>query len=125
MRCKRTQTSEIPETVVHGGHRSSVLGVDDLGEQHGGSQLRQRITETQDETTSAKHCGYVRYAANGSAEKSRGLRTPVTVGESSQETTENHENTASNDGRLTSPPIGDRRAGAYVSERGPMTFSPG
>jgi hypothetical protein len=87
MRMPHTERSQVPQAVVHGGDGGTVLGVDDLGQQHGRGQLGQRVAESEDEATAAEHA--------------------VSVGEGGEETAEDHEEAAGDDGRLTAPPVND------------------
>ena len=50
-----TQRTQVPETVVDGGERTTVLRVADLSEKHGGGHLGQRVAETKDESTAHVH----------------------------------------------------------------------
>lgn len=52
----RTQRTQVPETVVDGGQRATVLGVADLSEKHGRAHLGHRVAETKDEATGDVHC---------------------------------------------------------------------
>jgi hypothetical protein len=72
-----TEGTNVPETVVDRGNRTTVLGMADLSQEHGGSHLGERVAETEDDTTSNVHI--------------------VTIRERSEKTTQNHEKAASND----------------------------
>jgi hypothetical protein len=60
-RVPRTKTSEVPQAVVHGGHRSAVLRVDNLGQQHGRDQLREGVAEAKNKAAGAEHYIAVSY----------------------------------------------------------------
>lgn len=51
----RTEASQIPQAVIDGGKGSTVLRVNDLGQQHRRGQLAERVAESEDETTSTEH----------------------------------------------------------------------
>jgi hypothetical protein len=50
-----TEGSQIPQAVVDGGEWGTVLGVNNLGQQHRRGQLGERVAESENETTSAEH----------------------------------------------------------------------
>lgn len=82
---RNDEGAQVPETVVDGGEGTTVLGVADLGQQHGRTHLREGVAETKDETTAHVHV--------------------VAGGESSEHGTDNHEGTADHDGGLTADSV--------------------
>jgi hypothetical protein len=50
-----TQGTQVPETVVDSGKRTTVLRMADLGEKHGRGHLSQGVTETKDESATHVH----------------------------------------------------------------------
>ena len=63
-----------------------MLRMADLGEENRGSHLGQTVTESKNETTSDIHA--------------------VSIGESSEETSDNHDRASNSNGNFASPPIG-------------------
>lgn len=77
--------AQVPETVVDGGQGTTVLGVADLGQQHGRTHLREGVAETEDEAAAHVHV--------------------VAGGEGSEHGTDDHESAADHDGGLTADPV--------------------
>lgn len=50
-----TQRTQVPETVVDSSERTTVLRMADLSEKHRRGHLSQRVTETENESTSHVH----------------------------------------------------------------------
>lgn len=50
------QGTQVPQAIVDGGDRTTVLRMADFGEQQRRSHLSQRVTETENETTTEVHC---------------------------------------------------------------------
>lgn len=52
---ERTKRAQVPETVVDGSDGATVLGMADLSEQQRRAHLRERVAETEQETTTHVH----------------------------------------------------------------------
>jgi NAD kinase len=51
-----TSGTQIPQAVVDGGDDGTVLRMADLGEENGARELSQRVSETDEESTTKVHC---------------------------------------------------------------------
>lgn len=52
---ERTEASQVPQAVIDGGKGSTMLRVNNLGQQHWRGQLTERVAESENETTSTEH----------------------------------------------------------------------
>jgi hypothetical protein len=87
-----------------------VQGVDNLGQQHGRGQLRERVAEPENETTGAEHFRWLADSKHIHITLDHQAQlTSVASRESVDETTNNHKEAAKSDAGLTSPSIGDSR----------------
>jgi len=65
-----------------------MLGMNNLSQQHGGDQLGERVAETENETTGTEHA--------------------IVDGSGVDDTTNYHQDAASDDARLTAPSVDNR-----------------
>ena len=63
-----TQGSQIPQAVVYRGERAAMLGMANLGEQHGGAHLCRRVAEAKEEPAGQPHYGKAKTLALGGQE---------------------------------------------------------
>ena len=84
------QGTDVPQAVVDGGQASTVLGMGDLGEKHGGRDLGQGVAETEEGTA----------AHEGAEAGASGL----------DDGTDDHDNAADGDGELTAEVVGEQGA---------------
>lgn len=85
-----TQGSDIPQTVVHGGKTAAVLGMAELGEQHGRAELSEGDAKTKQDSAAGEY-------ANA-------------CGSSLHDRAGNHDDTPNDDGRFPSISICEKRS---------------
>lgn len=90
-----TQSSYVPQAVIHGCESSTVLGVAELGQEHRGAELREGHAETEQDAADGEEGDAVRGALHRGAG--------------------DHDERADDDGRLPSIAVGDPRSGCDLS----------
>ena len=83
-----TESAKVPQTVVNGRERCTMLGVDNLGQQHRRDKLGERVAKAENETTGTEHA--------------------IVDGSGVDDTTDDHQDAASNNARLTAPSVDNR-----------------
>jgi hypothetical protein len=88
-----------------------VLGVADLGEEDGAGQLGHGVTETDEEATAKVHWEGVLRPCHRAEPSREGILTSFAGAEGGEESTQDHDETANEDGHLAAKVIAQVGAG--------------